>query len=94
MLKVRNVAALLAMAGVAALPACSMSGGNQGRQASRASYPSPGYPSPQSPALTQEMTQQVQERLQQQGIYRGRVDGVWGPGTESAVRSYSSSSTT
>ena len=34
------------------------------------------------------MTQQVQERLQQQGIYRGRVDGVWGPGTESAVRSY------
>ena len=88
MIKVRNMAALLAIAGVAALPACSMFGGNQGRQTSRTSYPSQGYPSPQSPELTQETTQQVQERLQQQGIYHGRVDGMWGPGTESAVRSY------
>ena len=87
-IKVRNVAALLAISSVAALPACSMFGGNQGRQTSRASYPSQSYPSPQSQELTQDTTQQVQERLQQQGTYRGHVDGVWGPGTEAAVRSY------
>lgn len=88
MIKVRNFAALLAISSVAVLPACSMFGGNQGRQTSRASSPSQSYPSPQSQELTQDTTQQVQERLQQQGIYRGHVDGVWGPGTEAAVRSY------
>jgi peptidoglycan hydrolase-like protein with peptidoglycan-binding domain len=89
MTKVRNVATLLALCGVAALPACSMFGGNQ---SSRSSYPSyastPTYTAPQSPGLSQDMIQQVQGRLQQQGLYHGSVDGVWGPGTESAVRSY------
>lgn len=88
MTKVRNVATLLALCGVAALPACSMFGGNQ---SSRSSYPSyastPTYTAPQSPGLSQDMIQQVQGRLQQQGLYHGSVDGVWGPGTESAVRS-------
>jgi peptidoglycan hydrolase-like protein with peptidoglycan-binding domain len=84
MTKVRNVATLLALCGVAALPACSMFGGNQ---ASRSSYPSSAA-SPQSPQLSQDMIQQVQGRLQEQGIYHGNIDGVWGPGTESAVRSY------
>ena len=84
MTKVRNVATLLALCGVAALPACSMFGGNQ---SSRSSYPSYAA-SPQSPQLSQDMIQQVQGRLQEQGIYHGNIDGVWGPGTESAVRSY------
>jgi peptidoglycan hydrolase-like protein with peptidoglycan-binding domain len=90
MTKVRNVAALLTLCSVAALPACSMFGGNQ---ASRSSYPSyastqRSYASPQSPELSPDMIQQVQGRLQQQGLYHGSVDGVWGGGTESAVRSY------
>ncbi len=84
MTKVRNVATLLTLCGVAALPACSMFGGNQ---ASRSSYPSYASAS-QSPQLSQDMIQQVQGRLQQQGVYHGNVDGVWGPGTKSAVRSY------
>jgi peptidoglycan hydrolase-like protein with peptidoglycan-binding domain len=90
MTKVRNVAALLTLCSVAALPACSMFGGNQ---ASRSSYPSYASTqrtsvSPQSPELSPDMIQQVQGRLQQQGLYHGSVDGVWGAGTESAVRGY------
>lgn len=95
MIKARNVATLLALCSVAALPACSMFGGGDNRQASRASYPSqsyasaqPGYAMPQTPELTPDLTRQVQERLQQDGLYRGGVDGVWGPGTEAAMRSY------
>ena len=34
------------------------------------------------------MIQQVQTRLQQQGMYRGGIDGQWGPAAEAAVRSY------
>jgi peptidoglycan hydrolase-like protein with peptidoglycan-binding domain len=93
-IKGRNVPTLLVLSGIAVLPACSMFGGDSSRgQASRATTPRPAsaqqdYPSPQSPELTQDMIRQVQERLQQQGMYRGRLDGVWGPATGSAVRSY------
>ena len=84
MIKVRNVAALLALSSVAALPACSMlDGGSNSSPASHASYNSP-----RSPALSQDMIQQVQVRLQQAGTYNGRIDGLWGPATETAVRSY------
>jgi peptidoglycan hydrolase-like protein with peptidoglycan-binding domain len=90
MTKVRNVATLLALCGAAALPACSMFGG--GNQNSRASYPTyaaaPTYAAPQQSAVSPDMIRQVQGNLQQQGLYHGSVDGVWGPGTESAVRSY------
>jgi hypothetical protein len=58
MTKVRNAATLLALCGVAALPACSMFGG---KQSSRSSYPSyastPTYTAPQSPGLSQDMIQ-------------------------------------
>jgi peptidoglycan hydrolase-like protein with peptidoglycan-binding domain len=94
MLKARNVATLLALTSLAVFPACSMFGGDNSRtQASRnprQGYASTqqNYPSPQSPELTQGMIRQVQDRLQQEGLYRGRVDGIWGPATESAVHSY------
>ena len=81
MIKFRNVAALLALSSVAALPACSMFGGNTSSQQSSAS-------ASQSPAVSQAMVQQVQTRLQQAGTYSGRIDGLWGPETEAAVRSY------
>ena len=93
MIKVRNLAALLALSSVAVLPACSMFGGGDNAMSSRASYPSQSYaaaqpPAPSAPELTPDTTQQVQQKLQQQGMYRGRIDGVWGPGTEAAVRSF------
>jgi peptidoglycan hydrolase-like protein with peptidoglycan-binding domain len=102
MTKTRTLAALLALSSVAALPACSMFGGNgsSSRESSRA--PSPGYaaapnynaaPAPpsqaaQSAELTPDTIRSVQQTLAQGGMYRGRVDGVWGPGTQAGVRSF------
>jgi len=86
MINVRNVAALLALSSAAALPACSMLGGDNSSSSSPASHAS--YSSLQSPALSQNMVQQVQVRLQQAGTYNGRIDGLWGPATEAAVRGY------
>ena len=34
------------------------------------------------------MIRSVQQSLQQGGLYQGRVDGVWGPSTQAAVRGY------
>ena len=82
MIKFRNVAALLALSSIAALPACTMSGGGYYN-----SQPSSASAS-QSPALSQDMVRQVQTRLQQAGTYSGNIDGLWGPQTEAAVRSY------
>ena len=82
MIKFRNVAALLALSSVAALPACSMFGG--GSNSSQSSSASAARP----PALSQDMVQQVQTRLQQAGDYNGSIDGLWGPATEAGVRSY------
>jgi peptidoglycan hydrolase-like protein with peptidoglycan-binding domain len=78
------VAAVLAISSFAALSACSSNdNGNYGGHPSRVSYASP-----QQPSLSPDMIQQVQSRLQQAGDYNGRIDGVWGPGTESGVRNY------
>jgi peptidoglycan hydrolase-like protein with peptidoglycan-binding domain len=89
MTKVRNAATLLALCSIAVLPACSMFGGNNRTQTSRSTYPTQSSAATQqSSELSQDMIQRVQGRLQQQGMYRGNVDGVWGPGTESAVHSY------
>jgi peptidoglycan hydrolase-like protein with peptidoglycan-binding domain len=82
MIKFRNVAALLVFSSVATLPACSMFGG--GSNSSQASSASAARP----PALSQDMVQQVQTRLQQAGTYNGSIDGLWGPATEAGVRSY------
>ncbi len=93
MLKVRSLATLLAVSSVAVLPACSMFGGGDHSQASRSSYSSQNYAAaqpmaPQQTPMSQDTIQQVQQTLQQDGMYRGRIDGVWGPATEAAVRSY------
>lgn len=104
MLKVRNLGLLLALSSVAALPACSwFGGGNGGSQSSSAAAPSPNYASAQQPnysssaapqqaevqqPVTPDTIRQVQQMLKQQGMYRGRVDGVLGPQTQAAVRSY------
>jgi peptidoglycan hydrolase-like protein with peptidoglycan-binding domain len=100
MIKVRNLGLLLALSSVAVLPACSMFGGNDNSRSSSAASPSQGYASAQQPnyssqqqameqqPLTPDTIRQVQQTLQQQGMYRGRLDGVWGPATQAAVRSY------
>jgi peptidoglycan hydrolase-like protein with peptidoglycan-binding domain len=78
----RNFIALLALASLALLPACSMFGGDRSQTSSAS------YTLPQSSAVSPQMVQQVQQKLQQQGIYTGQIDGVWGPATQTAVRTY------
>jgi peptidoglycan hydrolase-like protein with peptidoglycan-binding domain len=76
----RAAAALLALGSLAALPACS--NWNDGRTQSSSAAPATRQ------ELSPGMVRQVQTALQQQGAYKGDVDGVWGPATESAVMSY------
>jgi peptidoglycan hydrolase-like protein with peptidoglycan-binding domain len=75
MMKSHILAACLAMGGLAALPACSM---NDSHPRAAAAQPevSPG------------MVMHVQTALQQQGMYKGNIDGIWGPETQGAVRGY------
>ena len=96
MIRTRHVTTLLALASIATLPACSMFGGGS-RQASNTSYPSQSYAAtpgsemssaPQSAELTADTLRSVQQSLQQDNLYHGQVDGIWGPETQSAVRSY------
>ena len=94
MFKVRNLGLLLALSSVAALPACSWFGGDNGRSQTSSAAPSPSYtpPPPQQAAAQQAVTpdtiKQVQQALKQQNMYRGQIDGVWGPRTQAAVRQY------
>jgi peptidoglycan hydrolase-like protein with peptidoglycan-binding domain len=65
---------------LAALGACSMMGG--GSQASRPVAVA-------QPTVAPDMVKQVQSKLRDDGYYKqGAVDGVWGSGTETAVRSF------
>jgi len=73
--------------------ACVISVREAGPNQSYAAAPSYGSgsemtPSTQSAELTPDSIRSVQQALQQDGLYHGQVDGAWGPGTRSAVRSY------
>ncbi len=81
MRKIHVAAALLALGSVAALPACSMNSGQYGGGGAPAMAARP-------PPVSSGMVKQVQSALQQQGMYRGNVDGVWGPETQNAVANY------
>jgi len=60
--------------------------------ASQSYATAPNYSTqPQSMAsteLTPDTIRNVQQTLAQEGMYRGRVDGMWGPATQAGVRSY------
>ena len=97
MIKIRNFAALLALSGVAVLPACSMFGGDGSSRSSRASYSSQGYAAaPNYNSTSQAPAHRTDARHDPQRAagaaagrhISGRVDGVWGPGTQAAVRTY------
>lgn len=40
------------------------------------------------PRVSRSDIQQVQQKLQQDGLYHGRIDGLSGPGTQQALRAY------
>lgn len=100
MMKARNLSALLALGALTALPACSMFGEDShgSSQYSQSTAPaSYGTPATASAAtatsgtvapVSAGMIRKVQTALQQNNDYRGHVDGVWGPMTESGVRKW------
>ena len=80
----RAAAAFIALGSLAALPACSSLGMHMpGSQTSSAAPMA-------HPELSADMVRQVQTSLQQQGDYRGNVDGIWGAATQTALQSYQS----
>jgi peptidoglycan hydrolase-like protein with peptidoglycan-binding domain len=81
MSKIQFAAALLALGGLATLPACSPA-------YTRTSY---AAPAPANPAVSSALVTQVQTALQQQGNYAGAIDGIWGPQTQAAVQSFQQS---
>ena len=56
-------------------------------------HPYGGHPTaqPSSAAQSPDTVRQAQASLQQQGFYKGSVDGVWGPQTQGAVQSFQQS---
>ncbi len=88
MITIRQLAKLMAIASVLGLPACAavnrLTGSNAGAGSTASQTPAP----PAQTAVASGLVQQVQLVLQQQGTYTGAVDGVWGPATQTAVKSY------
>ena len=85
MIKRHAVAVCLALGSLAALPACSSM--NPSPAPAQTSYAAPLA----RPEMSPSMVMQVQTTLQQQGFYKGNIDGLWGPATEGAVQSYQTS---
>lgn len=83
----------IAIGALAVLGAClnSMGGGSNAAKPAAAAGSNPVRPAAMAaqPKVAPNMVKQVQSKLRDDGYYKkGAVDGVWGAGTESAVRSF------
>jgi peptidoglycan hydrolase-like protein with peptidoglycan-binding domain len=91
MIKTSVVPTALAVAGFLALAGCS-SGDNHPMTQSRSVAPVATATAAPVPAGTPEvspgMIKRIQTALRQQGLYKGRIDGQWGPQTQSAIGGY------
>ena len=86
MAKILGTTARLGLAGMTmlGLAACSDSGGSH--SSNMASPPARAATSPPTAPVAQVTIRDVQTALQQGGYYKGgKVDGLWGPGTQRAV---------
>ncbi|MGH7156251.1 MAG: peptidoglycan-binding domain-containing protein [Acetobacteraceae bacterium] len=97
MIKVRNLATVMAAGALIALAGCSALGlgGSESQQAVATPAPAAAPPAPAAtpeplPAseLTPQMLRRVQADLKREGLYHGRIDGKWGPMTQSAVMQF------
>jgi peptidoglycan hydrolase-like protein with peptidoglycan-binding domain len=92
MIKTSLVPAALAVAGLVALAGCSSGANHPMTQTSSA--PPAASPAPSAtmiPEVSPDLIKRVQTALQQQGFYKGSIDGVWGPHTQRAVHGYQQS---
>ena len=93
MLRHRASTLIFAGIGITALAACSDLNTHQ----TAASHPPASgtqYAAATPPPhreLTADMVRQVQQDLQQQGLYKGNVDGVWGVATQTSLKTYQQS---
>ena len=88
----RNIAPLVAAAALVGLAGC---GGGSSQQAAATPPPAPAPapapappPAPMVNPMAPSTLRQVQTALKHQGLYRGRVDGKWGPNTEHGVLAF------
>jgi peptidoglycan hydrolase-like protein with peptidoglycan-binding domain len=92
MSRFRNIAPLVVAGALVGLAGCSS--GNQQAAATPPAAPPPApAPAPAPPPMAANpmapsTLRQVQTTLKQDGLYRGRVDGKWGPQTQHAVMAY------
>jgi peptidoglycan hydrolase-like protein with peptidoglycan-binding domain len=63
----------------------SMSGASQPNNSDMASA---SQSSTDWPRISRNDVEQIQQKLQQEGLYRGKIDGLVGPGTQQALRAY------
>jgi len=91
MIRFRNIVPAVAAAALLGLAGCS--GGSQQAAATPPAAPPPAPapappPAPMVNPMAPSTLREVQTTLKQQGLYRGRVDGKWGPRTEHGVLAF------
>jgi peptidoglycan hydrolase-like protein with peptidoglycan-binding domain len=92
MSRFRNIAPLVVAGALVGLAGCSSS--NQQAAATPpaapppAPAPAPPPPAPMANPMAPSTLRQVQTTLKHDGLYRGRIDGKWGPMTEHAVLAF------
>jgi hypothetical protein len=83
------VPASLALLGIVALAGCSSGGSHPTSQSSNVAPAATATPvAAATPEVSPGVIKRVQTTLQQQKLYNGRIDGVWGPQTQGAIHRY------
>jgi peptidoglycan hydrolase-like protein with peptidoglycan-binding domain len=96
MINKSSASATLALTGFIALAGCSM-GGHGGEAQNKAVAPAETTMAAQAPVAAERpevspgLLKRVQTALRDNRLYAGRIDGVWGPKTQGAIRGYQQS---
>jgi peptidoglycan hydrolase-like protein with peptidoglycan-binding domain len=89
MIRTGFVPAAVAIAGFLALAGCSSGNNHATTQSNSVAPVAMAAPVPAAaPEVSPGMIKRIQTALRQQGLYKGRIDGQWGPQTQSAIHSY------
>lgn len=86
--KARHLASCMVISALVVMTACSGSGNQQAAVTTPPPAPPPApapAATPQNVELSPSLIRRVQTVLKRDGMYRGRVDGIWGPMTQRGV---------